>query len=420
MRPSFVGMALDPRRLRPTAATFYENRLYLPAHLGVYLRDVLKLSAAATDLEQSLQAAVDWLAYAQDVGGGGVAAYYSFRNGWSAPYPETTGYIIPTVFDYYHFTGQREYRDRALRMSNWELQIQLPEGAFPGGHTGAPAPPVVFNTGQVLQGLVRAYSETGDERYRRAAARAGDWLVGIQEADGSWLRHTYRNTVHTYHTRVAWPLCDLYLITNEGRYAVAAERNLQWAMRSRLSNGWFRHNTLYLHSANALTHSIAYAIQGFLEAGVLFSQPKYIEAAKQASDVLLDRFRATGDLQASFDSDWMSSDAYSCLTGNAQMAVVWFRLFAITRDERYARAASDMTARIRGLQNTSSSNRGIRGGIAGSDPISGGYMPMCYPNWAAKFFVDALLLEEKTAARGVPSEPPAASHSGDQRSRQGT
>ena len=33
---------------------------------------------------------------------------------------------------------------------------------------------------------------------------------------------------------------------------------------------------------------------------------------------------------------------------------------------------------------------GIRGGVAGSAPIGGAYIPFAFPNWAAKFFIDAL------------------------------
>ena len=35
----------------------------------------------------------------------------------------------------------------------------------------------------------------------------------------------------------------------------------------------------------------------------------------------------------------------------------------------------------------------IKGAIPGAFPIYGWYAPFCYPNWAAKFFVDSLLLE---------------------------
>ena len=36
----------------------------------------------------------------------------------------------------------------------------------------------------------------------------------------------------------------------------------------------------------------------------------------------------------------------------------------------------------------------IKGAISGSYPIWGEYQRLAFPNWATKFFVDALLLEE--------------------------
>jgi hypothetical protein len=43
------------------------------------------------------------------------------------------------------------------------------------------------------------------------------------------------------------------------------------------------------------------------------------------------------------------------------------------------------------------------GGVKGSHPIDGGYHPWQCPNWAAKFFADALMLE---AAGGAGAEGP--------------
>jgi hypothetical protein len=75
------------------------------------------------------------------------------------------------------------------------------------------------------------------------------------------------------------------------------------------------------------------------------------------------------------------------------MAICWFRLAALTghtelRDR--ARAANSFNMSI---QDIASPDLNIRGGIKGSHPISGDYMKWRYPNWAAKFFMDALMLE---------------------------
>jgi hypothetical protein len=53
--------------------------------------------------EAAIAASLDWLRAAQDrstTRDGGVARHFSLVDGWSASYPETTGYIIPTVLEH--------------------------------------------------------------------------------------------------------------------------------------------------------------------------------------------------------------------------------------------------------------------------------------------------------------------------------
>src|SRR2546430_9684766 len=130
-----------------------------------------------------------WLCRAQDRGGGagGVSAGYSLLGGGLPPYPETTGYIIPTFFDYAHRTANAEFYARAVRMADWELQVQLPSGAIQAGFyrgNGSKRPPAVFNTGQVALGWCCAFEETPNHPYLDAALPAGNWLVGPPEAAG--------------------------------------------------------------------------------------------------------------------------------------------------------------------------------------------------------------------------------------------
>jgi len=40
-------------------------------------------------------------------------------------------------------------------------------------------------------------------------------------------------------------------------------------------------------------------------------------------------------------------------------------------------------------------NTAVHGAIKGSYPIWGRYAPMSFPNWPAKFFVDAMLLRSR-------------------------
>src|SRR6185436_6062964 len=96
-----------------------------PSLIGMYVRDAVGARGKLDTSRAHLDATMAWLCKAQDsVEGGGVSAGYSVIDGWLPPYPETTGYIIPTFYDYARLTGREEFRLRARRMADWELEVQ--------------------------------------------------------------------------------------------------------------------------------------------------------------------------------------------------------------------------------------------------------------------------------------------------------
>lgn len=384
------------KRMVATALRFLKSRPYIPSHIKVLFDDLVPISYNNSDNSlQRLEAAINWLKYAQDINqGGGIAVSYSFEGGWLPSYPETTGYIIPTFLDYYHFVNKEEYLRRAVKMADWLLSIQLQNGAFQGGFVNNSPKPIVFNTGQVLQGLIRTYKETERKKYLEAAVKAANWLVRVQDEDGIWKRFTYNEIPHVYHTRVAWPLLELYeLIANEA-YCRAVAKNIEWALSNQQENGWFENNA-FDRKSDAFLHTIAYAIEGLLECAILMQNKAWLEAAIKPAEVLLRRLEVKSTLSGIYNNKWKSTVQYRSLTGEAQMSVVWLKLFQITKDGRYLNVALKMNDSLEKLQNTYSNNPGINGGIKGSHPIWGGYASFMYPNWAVKFFSDALLLKEK-------------------------
>jgi len=108
--------------------------------------------------------------------GRGSAGYYHLWRGWSAAYPETTGYLIETLWDYYRLTSDESLRRDALSCTDWLCDIQQADGAWPGGIGGNLAPRL-FDTGMILFGMTRSALETGDPRYAESARRAVAWLI---------------------------------------------------------------------------------------------------------------------------------------------------------------------------------------------------------------------------------------------------
>ena len=115
-----------------------QQRLYIPSQFNVWLRDKRSQPASQFDpgsLRGSyVEALLGWLARAQDaVSGGGVSGYYTFASGWSAAYPETTGYVITTLLEASRRLKKDEWATRARQMIEWEITVQLPDGSWQSG-----------------------------------------------------------------------------------------------------------------------------------------------------------------------------------------------------------------------------------------------------------------------------------------------
>ena len=353
--------------------------------------------------EVHLDAAIEWLRHSQDVTDtGGSAATYNLLLGWEEPYPETSGYIIPSLFEYADRFDDDEVRARAIEMAEWVLSTQHETGSFPGG-TGETGAPNAFNTGQILLGLAEAYRQTGEAKYHNAVRDACDWLVTAQSEVGHWAEHDYQSRPHVYSARISWAILvgDELLEDGTDTYRRTAGRNLRWVLDNQLSNGWFEQASFEAGDAPFL-HTIAYTIRGLLESGWLLGDDEIVTGGKRAADRLLDIQSNDGSLKGSYDEAWRPG-WYHCLTGNAQMALVWARLYESTGDHDYligARTAVQFLKRHQSLDGPADT----RGGIPGSYPIVGRYMYLRYPNWSAKFFADALLKLRALAADSTDTD----------------
>jgi hypothetical protein len=379
-----------------------------PRHLRLIMADASKPAAQEQqDHKTHLAAAIDWLCRAQDVrndksDAGGVAAGWSFEDGWLPSYPETTGYIIETFLDAAKILNRPELIDRAQRMINWELSLQAPDGAFPG-HFGEPgSKPVIFNQGQIMHGLVAGYTQLGRQDCLEAMIRAGHWLVKQQDADGCWRKFEHNNTPHVYNTRATWALLSAGMVANETELIDAAKRNLDWALTQQTASGWYATNAFVPERA-PFTHTIAYAIRGFLECGVQLQEARYIDSALKAGRGIAKLQRQDGWLAGTYRDGWVADANYACLTGIAQMSLNWTRMAQVTGDESFRINARAGLAYLKSTQRLNDTDPVVNGGIAGSSPIWGDYSRFEYPNWAAKFYADALMMDMANIA--VPPVP---------------
>lgn len=355
---------------------------------------------------QRMRAAVEWLQRAQDATpDGGVAfGYFPTRrpgtSGWLPSYPETTGYIIPSLLEYAAAVGDASIRERARRMGSWETAIQMPCGAVQGGTvcSATEQRAAVFNTGAVLQGYVALLLEDWDERIFEGARRAAEFLVQDLAEDGHFRTHgpfvTYHR-VKTYNCLCAWPLFRLGQAVNDRRYVDAALRAVEAALGEQRHNRWFANNCKERPEA-PLTHTIGYTMQGILEVGLLSGREEFVAAVEHAAQRLLALIAPSGFLHGRYYADWEPANFSSCLTGSAQIAVVLYRLFEHTGDQRFRDGANRLVDFLKAMQVVDSPDPDMKGALPGSFPMMGEYMPGGYPSWATKYFLDALMLQERT------------------------
>jgi hypothetical protein len=367
-------------------------RILLPRHVWAGLHRPSTLPVDGLRVKQHLDAALDWIERAHAAaGGGGISKGFDLlRSRWAPSYPETTGYTVPTLLNAAAVLGHRELRVLALSLADYLLGSATPEGGV-CHWTGWESGPIVFDTGQVMFGWLAAFDATGDERYLEAAAHAGDWLLSVQHSAGSWKAYQHLGVEKVIDTRVAWALLELHRRNCQDVYRQAAVRNLEWALRNQDPDGWFQH-CAFVEGEDPFTHTLAYTAEGLFECGCLLNEARYIEAARLTADALLARQYADGRLASTFGAGWRETSRSSCLTGNCQMSRLWLRFHETGGDQACYDAAEKSITFVARTQHFKTSNPNTRGAIAGSYPIYGRYERFKYPNWAAKFFVDALLM----------------------------
>jgi hypothetical protein len=125
-----------------------------------------------------------------------------------------------------------------------------------------------------------------------------------------------------------------------------------------------------------------------------------------------------GRLAGRLDERWRPTVYWRCPTGEAQIAVVLLRLARELPESGYREVARRLIAGVAAAQSSltagkprSAASGPAAGAVPGSYPLWGGYVRFGLTNWAAKFFLDALMLETlqvDEVAFPAPAPAPAA------------
>lgn len=265
------------------------------------------------------------------------------------PYPEVTGYFIPTLYQW----GEK---DLARNFTQWLISIQNIDGSF-SAPDGAP---YTFDTGQVIRGFTAALDDLPE--VRNPLRRACDWILTQVQSNGRLTTPSTKmwgniadDRIHLY---VLPPLIEASKKLNEPKYIDMAYRVLKY----------YKHQK-DLIEFNTLSHFYAYIIEALYDL-------QEIGLAKKAMEQIATLQRKDGSIPAYKNVPWV------CSPGLAQLAIIWYKLGM----KEYA---NNVVHYLEKVQNKS-------GGFYGSYGRKANYFPKEEISWTTKFLLDAYYWKIKT------------------------
>jgi malonyl-CoA O-methyltransferase len=276
------------------------------------------------------------------------------------PYPEVSGYFIPTLLDW-------GMRDLAIQYARWLCSIQKNDGSW---HDSDDKDPYIFDTAQILKGLL-AISDILPE-VQANIIKGCDWLLSNVNEEGRLIASS--ETHCSFDNKVCNELIHIYCLSplieagnkyNCNIYVNQAKHILEYYKSARMDD---------ILDFNILSHFYAYIIEGLVDLGE-------IELAKKAMERVSLLQKTNGSIPAYKKIKWI------CSTGLFQFALIYYKLGEKDRGDKAFKYAVS-------IQNKSG---GWFGGYSGNRLLflfTRKHQPNYFRNaeisWAVKYFLDAL------------------------------
>lgn len=274
---------------------------------------------------------------------GGVAVH----SGNVGAYPEVTGYLVPTLLEY----GERAM---ATRLVEWLICAQAGDGSY-ASEDGVPH---VFDTGQVLRGLlagIPVVPQARDAAFRTARYLVSQMVDGGARGFGPRYKGDIPETVHLY---VLPALVRASEVLDDPELRQAALRCLDY----------YTAHPDFL-ATDHLTHFLAYEIEALIDLG-------RADQARSVLERMASFQRSDGGVRGVGRRRWV------CSPGLAQLAICWYKTGA---HEPADRAMAWLERR-----------QSSAGGFRGSYGLGAAYFPRLELSWAVKFYLDAHLLRVRS------------------------
>lgn len=322
---------------------------------------------------------------------GGVNQGYNWRaRRYPFVYSEITGYAVSTFSNAYRWTGNEGYVGLAQQAADFLLRAQGSvkpahlRGAIPQGLSLPELQPghhyYSFDAAMCLQGILDLNRVKPSSQVVASAEAIGNWLLQqMQREDGS-----FRSVLSTesdqspetpdnvfgdggcLHAKHAIGLVKLGQLTGDSRYIVGAERVCDWVLGLQDEDGAFRATEKL---SQVVSHPHCYATEGLLFAYSTLGIERYRDAARKASQWLLNVQNRDGSINIEYKRNWHHMGRRvvekwfprRVTDATAQAVRIWLALYYLDNDPRYLDGCRRADSFLTSMQCTSDADRNRAG-----------------------------------------------------------
>ena len=342
--------------------------------------DIPYRSALLESLELNLQ----WILNSINAtSGNGSAAYRWMWGKWGDTYPETTGYLIPTLLNANHHTDVFDIEASAKELIGFLISIQNENGSFPLSVGSNKVN--VFDTAQILLGLSNAYERYKDDDILNSIQKCHIWLSDQFNRNGKIPDNNLVEDYNpTYYLRIIWPLMFSGSILN-----VEVSNSLQmayskWAQK--ISEGRV-YDASFVPGDASYSHTVIYAVRGLIECDN-FIQDSEIHRADAFLKIATEQILEYGSYPGRIFGDGKMDYSFICTAGHVQLILCLLKRKELLSKEKLHQVISILFSPVYKSQK----NRGYnKGAVPSSIPVYGPYQRFKYTNWSQKFYCDAVM-----------------------------
>lgn len=377
------------------------------SHWKLLRNDFIKAKIQTKSLDWHIEQSVKWVLVSWEATNFlGLSTGYSLLFGWESKVSGYSGYIIPSLWKFYHISENQALKDKvkkcAISLADWEIDIQLESGAIQvAGKQGYfffrnSERSKVLDTAMSIYGWVAIYKEIKDDKYLNALVKAANWLVSIQDPVGLWIFESSDKSISDSNAKsslIAHALSEAFLVVNNKEFEISSRKCLDAIINRQESYGFFEGTFLKKNQSTFLSN-LATTIQTMLEVGVHLNEKKYIDSSEKAAFALFELFKSDNTFWGSYSDSLIPDKSFKNLSGMVQMAIVYYKVYLVSHKQEYASAFASLNRQVQELTIVSKDSA-LNGGIRGSFPIWGRYCRMSFPISASKYYLDALFFEKE-------------------------